>query len=165
MNRKNGARWDLLAVEVRARREWLQLSHHGVAKRGGPSHETVRLVEAQGRERFRNLTLSQLDRGLGWRQGTARSIVDGTATRDRAQWEATPDEVRVPVGGRHDPEGMSPLPLSLDNVSDLELAGEMVARLTRGPNAGANRRLLAELTALMTRLYDKPDDVADAAAS
>lgn len=133
----DGARWGALAAEVRTRREWLHLSHHGVTQRGGPSHETVRLVEVQGRAGFRAQTLVQLDRGLGWRQGTARAIVNGTAPVDRNEWVSATDDRRTA--------------LSLREVSDLALAGEVVGRITRRADSEANRRLLVELAGWMER--------------
>lgn len=150
-----------LANAVKARRQWLQLSHSGLARRGGPSHETVRLVEAQGRPSFRDLTLSQLDRALQWKPGIARQVVDGTAPADQREWEAelTVDELERraenlrayrKTGKR--PEGMEVLSVSLDNVPDVELAGELVSRLTRGGTQAESARLLAELMGLLTRL-------------
>lgn len=163
--------WARLAEEVRTRRQWLQLSHHGVSRRGGPSHETVRLIENQGRPSFREMTLTQLDRALEWKPGMAARIVGGTAPADRREWEAdlTPAEMEQRAEAirrlKHpDPEGMSPLPVSLDNVSDFELAGELVSRLTRGHDMARNRDLLGELLGLLSRL-SAPEDDKPAAAS
>jgi hypothetical protein len=161
-DRRDG--WARLAHEVRARRQWLQLSHSGLSKRGGPSHETVRLVEAQGRPSFRDLTLSQLDRALQWKPGIARRIVDGTAPADHREWEAelSVDELEQRAQSlralKRGPEGMRTLPMSLDDVPDIELAGELVSRLTRGGSRAENVRLLGELMGLLTRLSDTGDD-------
>lgn len=157
--------WARLAHEVVTRRQWLQLSQSGLARRGGPSHETVRLVERQGRESFRDLTLSQLDRALQWKSGIASQIVYGTPPSDHRKWEADLSVEELAhqadaVRAARTPKGMSPLPMSLDNVSDLELAGELVSRLTRGRGTAENRGLLAELMSLLTRLSDEEGEPA-----
>lgn len=161
-----------LANAVKARRQWLQLSHSGLSRRGGPSHETVRLVEAMGRPSFRDLTLSQLDRALQWKPGIARMVVDGTAPADQREWEAdlSVDELerraanlRAFREGKR-PEGMEVLSVSLDNVPDIELAGELVSRLTRGGTQAESARLLAELMGLLTRLAG-PEESASRTAS
>lgn len=148
-----------LAAEVKNRRLELQLGHSGLARRGGPSHETVRLIEAQERDALRDMTMAQLDRALGWRQGTAKAVWNGTAPADRDEWLADP--VTADLEARAEalrqtgvPGGMEPLPVSLDNVSDIELAGELVSRLTRGGTAPENARLLGELLGLLTRRSD-----------
>lgn len=160
--------WARLAREVETRRKWLQLSQSGLARRGGPSHETVRLIEKQGRPWFRDLTLSQLDRALAWQPGIAAQIAYGTPPADHRKWEAdlTPEELErqtTPVQHMRAPVGMSPLSLSLDNVGDRELAGELVARLTRGRSTTENRTLLVELFSLLTRLDEEDGDSAKSA--
>lgn len=165
---RGSGNWARLAREVTARRKWLQMSQSGLARRGGPSHETVRLIERQGRESFRDLTLSQLDRALQWKPGIANEIVYGNPPADPRKWEADisaediaaqADALRA--GARH-PRGMSPLPVSLDNVSDYELAGEMVSRLTRGRPSSESRQALAALMALLSRMSE--DEGGDSAA-
>ena len=152
------AGWEALARAVRQRRQWLQLSHSGVARRGGPSHETIRLVETAGRPSFRDMTLAQLDRALGWKPGIAKAITTETAPADPAAWIADNSAAELELRadamrhGAREPEGMAPLPMSLDDVPDIELAGELVSRLTKGRDPGRNRQLLEELMGLLTRL-------------
>lgn len=144
---ENAPGWSRLAIEVRRRREQLSLSQPGLARRGGPSQETVRLVENQGRATFRAMTLAQLDRGLSWNPGTARAIVQGQASDDPGDWAAS--EVAPPAA--HDEHASRP---RLSEVDDLELAGALVARLTRrtGGNSGP---LLRELAAWIDRRVEK----------
>lgn len=166
--RFEGDGWVRLAYYVRVRRQELKLSYMGVSKEGGPSHETVRTIEMRGRSNFRDLTLAQLDVALQWKPGTARAIVDGTADEDPKEWVDENTGLRAqPTATRtKTPRGMSPLPLALSSVPDMELAGELVSRLTRSRNPSSNRRLLAELMDLLNRLSaDDADEETHAAAS
>lgn len=163
MSSRNTAGWSRLAAEVKTRRDWLQLSHHGVARRGGPSHETTRTIENQARTGFRSSTLTRLDRGLGWKQGTAASIVEGTAGDDREAWNMTgPSGSVAPPRPLPDPEGMSPLTMSLDHATDRELAAEMVARFVRRPG---NARLLTELMGVLATVPEEDESTEASTAS
>jgi len=76
-----------LAEAVRGRRHWLGLSQECLADRGGPSHRVVRQIESgKSPTKPNDATLAKLERGLGWKQGTARSILDGTGGDDPDMW-------------------------------------------------------------------------------
>lgn len=120
-----------------------------MARRGGPSHETTRLVENRGRTSFRDLTLQQLDAGLSWKPGISKGIVTGRAPEDPAEWEA--DDNAVASAGPAGPRSMSLLARLLDNVPDVELAAELVIRLARAGTSGENRGVYIELLNLLAR--------------
>lgn len=70
-----------LAKAVRDRRLALgDLTQAQVAERGGPSTETLRLIENARQPRFGDRTLLRLDRALSWPSGTSAKILEGTAT-------------------------------------------------------------------------------------
>lgn len=79
--------WKRLAEAVRGRRHWLGLSQEGLADRGGPSHRVVRQIESgKPPTKPSDATLAKLERGLGWNQGTAQAILNGTAPDDPNRW-------------------------------------------------------------------------------
>jgi hypothetical protein len=84
--------WARLSRAVSARRGELKLSQAQIAGRGGPSHETLRAIEKAERTRYQAKTWGQLDFALGWRPGTAWSIVDGSAGDDPRAW-VIPEEI------------------------------------------------------------------------
>lgn len=69
-----------LADAVKTRRQDQGWSQKDVTDRGGPSTETMRLIEGGRRDSYGSRTLLQLDRSLGWHDGTTRKVLDGTAT-------------------------------------------------------------------------------------
>lgn len=82
---------DHLAARVRARRESLGLRQKDIAARGGPSYETVRLIEkAAPGSPYQSRTLAGLDRALSWKSGTSAAILDGTADPDPVTWVDNP---------------------------------------------------------------------------
>lgn len=64
------------------RRDNQDLTQAQVAERGGPSTETLRLIEGARRQTYGPGTLLRLDRALGWRDGTSARFLDGTADDD-----------------------------------------------------------------------------------
>lgn len=68
---------ETLAKVVVDRRSQLDLTQADVAERGGPSTETLRLIENAKQEKFGERTLFRLDRALQWPDGTAQKIVRG----------------------------------------------------------------------------------------
>lgn len=69
--------WDALAYAVRARRERLGLTQKNVNQRGGPSEATMNKLEQARDTPFKPMTLSRVDKALGWKDGTAHGIVTG----------------------------------------------------------------------------------------
>lgn len=61
-----------LARYVRDRRAALEMSQADIAAVGGPSTETMRLVENARRPTYGNATLNRLDKALNWEPGSAR---------------------------------------------------------------------------------------------
>lgn len=92
-----------LAEAVRNRRLALgDLTQAQVAERGGPSTETLRLIEGARQDRYGPRTLDRLDRALAWPAGTSASILAGTAGDSRpatagddvGDWASLAAEVR-----------------------------------------------------------------------
>lgn len=71
-----------LAEAVIRRRDSQGLTQVQVGSRGGPSTETMRLIEGARRTAYGSATLLRLDRALGWRDGTSARVLAGTATED-----------------------------------------------------------------------------------
>lgn len=69
--------WDALAYAVRARRERLGLTQKNVNQRGGPSEATMNKLEQARDTPLKPITLSRVDKALGWKDGTAHGIVTG----------------------------------------------------------------------------------------
>lgn len=69
--------WFALGEAVRERRNQLGLAQHDIAKRGGPSTQTMMRIENAHRTRYESRTLSRMELGLGWKPGTARAILEG----------------------------------------------------------------------------------------
>lgn len=86
------ANWSRLAEEVLARRHALGISQEELARRGGPSHQSIRNIELGAQTDYRPLTLSRLENVLWWKPGTVLAILDGTADHDRDSW--------IDTGGR-----------------------------------------------------------------
>jgi len=74
-----GPQWARLGKFVRERRTRLGLSQRDVAERGGPSDTTQQRIEAGEWRPGRGVstTLEKLDRGLGWKPGSASRILAG----------------------------------------------------------------------------------------
>jgi transcriptional regulator with XRE-family HTH domain len=90
--------WRVLGHAVRDRRLDLGLSQEALAEAAGVSDQTVRRIE-HGREAgFRSGTLRQIEKGLGWKPGTARQIAESNAAKDSADWLADDAEVRAGAG-------------------------------------------------------------------
>lgn len=97
-----------LARETKRRRDQLNLRQEDLASRGGPSHVTVRDIETQARDGYRQDTYTKLDIALRLRPGSARRALDGyafqvlpgekSANRDR------PRTTRIDVRGLTDEE-------------------------------------------------------------
>jgi hypothetical protein len=72
-----------LAAAVKTRRADLGLTQAHVADAGGPSTETLRLIEGEHLERYTHSTTRRLDKALGWIPGTARRLLVDPATPER----------------------------------------------------------------------------------
>jgi DNA-binding XRE family transcriptional regulator len=83
---ENAAGWARLAKEVLLRRHVLGVSQEELARRGGPSHQSIRNIEAGSQNGYRELTLARLERVLGWRPGTVQAILNGDAGDDPDEW-------------------------------------------------------------------------------
>lgn len=68
---------------VRRRRSELGLTQHEVTSRGGPSHQTLRLIERSDvLPPLREFTALRLDRALDWEPGSAKAAIEnGTLPR------------------------------------------------------------------------------------
>ena len=87
--------WTRLGEAVRERRLSLGWTQQEAAERSGVSLATWRLIELGGRERYQELTLRGLIRGLGWPLGSVERL--------RAGGEAPgPDEVTEPPPNPND---------------------------------------------------------------
>lgn len=72
---------DRLAAAVRARRFGLgDLTQAQVTERGGPSTETLRLIEGARQDNYSPRTLSRLDRALDWPSGYSAKILADAST-------------------------------------------------------------------------------------
>lgn len=71
--------WFALGEAVRARRYELGLAQPDVARRGGPSTQTLMRIENAHRTRYENRTLARLEQALGWKTGSIRAILEGPA--------------------------------------------------------------------------------------
>ena len=69
--------WERLASYVRERREELGLTQEEVASRGGPSTATLRLIENNATDSYRQKSLRQLEDALGWTRGSVLAILAG----------------------------------------------------------------------------------------
>lgn len=69
--------WERLARHVRERREELGLTQEEVASRGGPSTATLRLIENNAGDSYRQKSLRQLEDALGWARGSVLAILAG----------------------------------------------------------------------------------------
>lgn len=78
--------WGQLASAVRTRRETLGLRQKDISTRGGPSYETIRLIEKGEPGSYQPRTLAGLDRSLAWKAGTTQAILNGTADPDPQEW-------------------------------------------------------------------------------
>lgn len=96
-----------LAEAVRARRADLGLTHDDVATAGGPSDTTLSNLEQGRLSTVANVTLRRLDTALQWEQGSA---------------------ARVLAGGS--PRPIDETPRGLADYTDVELATELLRRLT-----------------------------------
>lgn len=95
--------WKGLGLEVTLRRHRLGLTQAQVADRGGPSTESMRLIENGRRDGYSDRILARLERGLDWPDGVVRKIVDGTATEEERNSvvlrDVTPGSVVVSSAG------------------------------------------------------------------
>jgi hypothetical protein len=80
--------WAALAAEVRKRRTAMGLRQGDLEARGGPSNGTVRNIEQAARTSYAPRTFTQLEHALGWKDGQAEEILNGTAKEEdlRSQW-------------------------------------------------------------------------------
>lgn len=98
-----------LGVAVKMRRLSLGLSHDEVKQAGGPSDTTVSKIENDAAGVPARITLQRLDTALRWEPGSARAVMDGGQ-----------------------PTPIADSPAGLDAYSDVELAAELLRRLTEG---------------------------------
>ena len=78
--------WARLAAALRTRRERLGMTQEDVNARGGPSHQTLRLLENARPGVYQSRTFTTLEKVLGWSEGTIADILAGREWLD-------PDEV------------------------------------------------------------------------
>jgi len=77
--------WKRLGRAVADRRFELGLAQEALVKLGGPSHQIVRRVERGEPAEYRDSTFYKFDRALRWPDGTAKRILDGTATEEEVE--------------------------------------------------------------------------------
>jgi len=77
--------WKRLGRAIADRRFELGLSQEALVKLGGPSHQIVRNVERGVVADYRDSTFYKFDRALRWPDGTAKRILDGTATEEEVE--------------------------------------------------------------------------------
>jgi transcriptional regulator with XRE-family HTH domain len=81
--------WEKVGHEVRARRTDLGLTQAEVADRGGPSVETLRMVENNRAGRLSPRMRRALERALQWESGSVDAVLEGgSATVARLQPQA-----------------------------------------------------------------------------
>jgi transcriptional regulator with XRE-family HTH domain len=94
--------WNALAQAAKKQRVRLGRTQEQLAQYGGPSSRAVRDIESGRMASLTEATLAKLDRGLGWRDGTAQRVLTGEAD----QWEigesaaVTDDDARALRIGR-----------------------------------------------------------------
>jgi hypothetical protein len=103
VNREQQRRRDL-AEAVKSRRLQLGLSQGAIHERGGPSIVTVRQIEKVTGPTPSDLTLTGIDRALGWKHGSAQAILDGgTATVETDEAPPPVAHTDVPTAILNDP--------------------------------------------------------------
>lgn len=130
--------WERLGRAVAARRGRLAVTQMEIQDRGGPSVATLNAIENAGRTSYRRSTLHGLDKALGWPEGTADHIVDGS----------------TPAGYVGPFEDW--LQFEIEHLSDPDVLGERVTRSIGGRNLTDLRRqvqLRAQLTAAHRRAH------------
>ncbi len=95
------AQWTRVGNAVKDRRLALGWTQQEAADRAGVSLATWRLIELAGRERFQELTLRGLVRGLGWPVGSIERLRAGGPPPG-------PDETTDPPPNPHDPDVATP---------------------------------------------------------
>ena len=95
------AQWTRVGDAVKDRRLELGWTQQEAADRAGVSLATWRLIELAGRERFQELTLRGLVRGLGWPVGAIERLRAGGPPPG-------PDETIEPPPNPHDPDAAIP---------------------------------------------------------
>jgi len=90
------AQWTRVGEAVKDRRLELGWTQQEAADRSGVSLATWRLIESAGRERFQELTLRGLVRGLGWPVGAIEQLRAGGPAPG-------PEELTDPAPNPHDP--------------------------------------------------------------
>jgi len=89
------AQWTRVGEAVKDRRLELGWTQQEAADRSGVSLATWRLIESAGRERFQELTLRGLVRGLGWPVGAIEQLRAGGPPPG-------PDELTDPAPNPHE---------------------------------------------------------------
>ena len=82
-------RWNDLAEAVRTQRDLLGLRQKDMAHEGGPSYETMRLIERgtpPPSGAYQSRTITGLEKALRWKPGTVQNILNGAAGNDPAAW-------------------------------------------------------------------------------
>jgi transcriptional regulator with XRE-family HTH domain len=93
--------WKRVGDAVKDRRLALGWTQQEAADRAGVSLATWRLIELAGRERFQELTLRGLVRGLGWPVGSVERLQAGGPPPG-------PDETTDPPPNPHDLDATTP---------------------------------------------------------
>jgi hypothetical protein len=86
--------WKDLADAVRTRRDHLGLRQKDMARHGGPSYETMRVIEKgepPSSGAYQSRTITGLEKALQWKPGTVQALLDGRAGDDPNMWvDSTP---------------------------------------------------------------------------
>jgi transcriptional regulator with XRE-family HTH domain len=84
--------WEQLALEVRKRRKELGLTQPDVVARGGPSVETLRMVENNRAGRLRPRSRRNLEQVLQWESGSIDAILAGGVPTPEQEKPSEPPE-------------------------------------------------------------------------
>jgi hypothetical protein len=84
--------WEQLALEVRKRRKELGLTQPDVVARGGPSVETLRMVENHRAGQLRPRSRRNLEQVLLWESGSVDAILAGGVPTPQREKPSEPPE-------------------------------------------------------------------------
>lgn len=132
-----------LAEAVRGRRLALGLRQTDLAERGGPSTETLRLIENARQDGYGPRTLARLDRSLNWPPGTAAKILEGA-------------EAELATVVTHNAPSRAEVSVDTTDKPQVLVATEMVSRLAVEKNRSpAKEAALQALLRLLPELVDE----------
>ena len=93
--------WTRLGQAIRARRRQLNLSQVDVSTAGGPSSETLRLLERGDPGPYMQRTVTALERVLRWRAGAVQAIVAGESPDEWVE-PPEPEQHSAPASSARD---------------------------------------------------------------